>query len=135
MNLPRKRIGVIIFPLMPNARAKGRGRNKLGEKHQSVTPRPLERRVRLPYWEMTPGLHGYCSLHFHAVTAVCRLAPKPPYELRITIQRCYGVVRNLTAPYRTVFLLLIGRIKFCNGLFNRGTYAGPIDNLVTVQHG
>ena len=31
--------------VMPNARAKGRGRKKLGEKHQSVTPRPLERRV------------------------------------------------------------------------------------------
>ena len=32
---------------MPNARAKGGGRTKLGEKHQSVTPRPLERRVAM----------------------------------------------------------------------------------------
>ncbi len=31
--------------LVPNARAKGRGRTKLGETGQSVTPRPLERRV------------------------------------------------------------------------------------------
>ena len=30
---------------VPNARAKGRGRTKLGETGQSVTPRPLERRV------------------------------------------------------------------------------------------
>ena len=29
----------------PNARAKGRGRTKLGETGQRVTPRPLERRV------------------------------------------------------------------------------------------
>ena len=29
----------------PNARAKGRGRTKLGETGQSATPRPLERRV------------------------------------------------------------------------------------------
>ena len=31
----------------PNARAKGRGRTKLGETGQIVTPRPLERRVGL----------------------------------------------------------------------------------------
>ena len=30
---------------VPNARAKGRGRTKLGETGQSITPRPLERRV------------------------------------------------------------------------------------------
>jgi len=30
---------------VPNARAKGRGRTELGETGQSVTPRPLERRV------------------------------------------------------------------------------------------
>jgi len=31
--------------MKPNARAKGRGRTKLGETGQSVTPRPLECRV------------------------------------------------------------------------------------------
>ncbi len=31
--------------MLPNARAKGRGRTKLGETGQSITPRPLERRV------------------------------------------------------------------------------------------
>jgi len=31
--------------LTPNAKAKGRGRTKLEETGQSVTPRPLERRV------------------------------------------------------------------------------------------
>jgi len=30
---------------VPNAKAKGRGRTKLGETGQSITPRPLERRV------------------------------------------------------------------------------------------
>ena len=30
---------------MPNAKAKGRGRTKLGKTGQSITPRPLERRV------------------------------------------------------------------------------------------
>ena len=50
----------------PNARAKGRGRTKLGEKHQSVTPRPLERRVGLPLRERKPGLHCFCSFSLPA---------------------------------------------------------------------
>jgi len=36
---------MILSLKVPNARAKGRGRTKLGETGQSVTPRPLERRV------------------------------------------------------------------------------------------
>ena len=44
----------------PNARAKGRGRTKLGETGQIVTPRPLERRVGLPLRERKPGPHGSC---------------------------------------------------------------------------
>ena len=32
---------------VPNAKAKGRGRTKLGETGQSITPRPLERRVAM----------------------------------------------------------------------------------------
>ena len=69
---------------VPNARAKGRGRTKLGEKHQSATPRPLERRVGLPCRERKPGLRGFCSILFTPSMAVCLLAPKPPYELRVT---------------------------------------------------
>ena len=43
----------------PNARAKGRGRTKLGETGQSITPRPLERRVGL-----LTRKSGRCSLLF-----------------------------------------------------------------------
>ena len=45
---------------VPNARAKGRGRTKLGETGQSITPRPLERRVGLPRRGRKPGLHAFC---------------------------------------------------------------------------
>ena len=45
---------------VPNAKAKGRGRTKLGETDQIVTPRPLERRVGLPLRERKPGPHGFC---------------------------------------------------------------------------
>ena len=47
--------------MVPNARAKGRGRTKLGETGQSVTPRPLERRVGLP---LRRGSRGRMALAF-----------------------------------------------------------------------
>ena len=52
---------------MPNAKAKGRGRTKLGETGQSVTPRPLERRVGLPLRERKPGPHGSCFLIYFLI--------------------------------------------------------------------
>ena len=48
----------------PNARAKGRGRTKLGETGQSVTPRPLERRVGLP---LRRGSRGRMDLAFESI--------------------------------------------------------------------
>ena len=49
---------------VPNARAKGRGRTKLGETGQSVTPRPLERRVGLP---LRRGSRGRMDLAFESI--------------------------------------------------------------------
>ncbi len=43
----------------PNARIEVRGRTDSQKTSQSVTPRPLERRVGLPRWRRKPGLLGF----------------------------------------------------------------------------
>ena len=41
----RRALALAFSSLAPNARAKGRGRADSEKTHQSITPRPLERRV------------------------------------------------------------------------------------------
>ena len=65
--------------IMPNARAKGRGRTKLGETGQSATPRPLERRVGRRTGKEWLLLFTFRSWLFN--TCAIRLTPIAPLVL------------------------------------------------------
>ena len=66
---------------MPNAKAKGRGRIKLGETGQSITPRPLERRVGPRAGDKAGG--SRLLLFAFIKRRIVAYAPNPPYELRV----------------------------------------------------
>ncbi len=81
---------------VPNARAKGRGRTKLGETGQSVTPRPLERRVGRQTRKEWLLLFAFRSwlLNIRRNTRQAAIAPLA-LRLRLTALHC-----RISAPYR-----------------------------------
>ena len=95
----------------PNARAKGRGRTKLGEKHQSVTPRPLERRVGLPRRERKQGHMAFAfapyngGLLLRSETALTRLCSDR--STKITKQ---GGVNPLIRHEVICYLMLVQKL-------------------------
>jgi len=72
----------------PNARAKGRGRTKLGGTGQSTTPRPLERRVG-----RRTGKEWLLILAFRSFRRAQRKETRPTY---LAVIKC-----NLTAYFQS----------------------------------
>ena len=80
---PCRHNGLLLFLRFgPTPELRGAGGQNLGKTGQSITPRPLERRVGLPRRERKPGVHGFCSLLPHPFAAT---TPQDGFVLHVCI--------------------------------------------------